>query len=296
MGGRGGSGGGSGHSLNNGGAGHGTPSSSGKGGAGSSGGKGKRPKGSGGAGTGGVQSQGKGGGAGGSSTPVPEPQQREDALTFTNEELAREWFNQHWPASYDYPPQVSSEYRVYSTDIGYQTMNTALRQIGGDVEVLRLNPNMTLYDRFGNPMNITAQQMYDRIKKMDEGMDFAPRTTRKLTLHRGTRWQEFQQLGIMSDGDDFTQLIGKTYTNDSFTSSSVGGKAAMSSKPVQITITYPSGMRGVYMAGDKSHGGALSTAAWENEFLIDRGTTFLVKSAKKDASGRWHLEVEAMKP
>ncbi|AXQ52929.1 VIP2-like ADP-ribosyltransferase toxin [Mycobacterium phage QueenBeesly] len=275
--------------------------SSGGGSAGSSGGG----KGTGSAGTGGVTGGGKGGsgGAGGGSSPnIPEPQQPDKPRTFPGASKAREWFSKIWPAKDKYDAKVRKEYARYSENTGYQTVNTALRDAAGDMSKFddpdwldaRKKYDGTEYSSFVKDNYV--KNLKDRIAQLDAGFEFAPKTSETISLSRGTRWSEFKSLGITGPNDDLSKLLGKTYVNDSYTSTSVGGKAAMDYMPVQLTITYPKGLPGVYMAGDVSHNGALSTLPSENEFLLPRGTKFKIKSIKKDASGNWIVEVEVLKP
>ncbi|ADB93696.1 VIP2-like ADP-ribosyltransferase toxin [Mycobacterium phage RedRock] len=196
---------------------------------------------------------------------------------------------------------MRSEYATYSSNTGYQTINTALRDVGGDTSKFD-DPAVLadLKDFNGNPYSDWVRKDYienlaARVKAMDEGMEFAPRTPEWIELARGTRWHEFKSLGIVGPDDDLSKLEGKSYVNHSYTSTSVGGKAAMDHMPVQITLSVPAGMKGVHMAGNENYSGALSTLASENEFLLPRGSKFKIKSAKKNAQGQWILEVEVIK-
>ncbi len=196
---------------------------------------------------------------------------------------------------------MRNEYARYSENTGYQTINTALRDAAGDMSKFddpdwleaRKKYDGTEYSEFVKERYV--RNLKERIKRMDEGLAFAPEIPETISLSRGTRWSEFKSLGITGENDDLSKLLGKTYVNDSYTSTSVGGKAAMDYMPVQITMTVPKGVRGVYMAGDLSHNGALSSLPSENEFLLPRGTKFKIKSIKK-VGGNWIVEVEVLKP
>ncbi|AYD87033.1 VIP2-like ADP-ribosyltransferase toxin [Mycobacterium phage NicoleTera] len=290
---------GGGSGLSGGGAGGGGSAGGGGGGGGGAGGSGS-------AGTGGVVGGGGGGaGSGGAGSGSGKDFPQNDISRkrkFPNATKAREWFAKIWPGKDKYESGVRGEYSTYSTNTGYQTINTALRDAGGDASKFDDQAFVDgLRDFNGNQYSDYVRQNYinnlkDRVKKMDDGMDFAPRTPEWIDLARGTRWQEFKALGITGPGDDLSKLVGKSYVNHSYTSTSVGGKAAMSSMPVQITITVPPGMKGVHMAGNENYSGALSQLPSENEFLLPRGTKFKIKSVKKDANGNWIVEVEAIKP
>ncbi|QZE10903.1 VIP2-like ADP-ribosyltransferase toxin [Mycobacterium phage Agape74] len=278
--------------------------SGGGGSGGGSAGGGGGGKGTGSAGTGGVTGGGGGGagGAGGSSGPqFPDPKPDNKPRTFPGASKAREWFAKIWPSKDKYQPKVRQEYARYSENTGYQTINTALRDAAGDMTKFddpdwldtRKKYDGTEYSSFVKDNYI--KNLKDRIAQMDAGLAFAPEIPEPITLSRGTRWTEFKNLGITGENDDLSKLLGKTYINDSYTSTSVGGKAAMDYMPVQITMTVPKGVRGVYMAGDIGHNGALSSLPSENEFLLPRGTKFKIKSIKK-VGNNWIVEVEVLKP
>lgn len=273
------------------------------GGGGSAGGGGGGSKGTGSAGTGGVVGGGGGSGAGGGSGSGPQfPPPDNKPKTFLNATKAREWFASIWPSKDKYKADVRKEYATYSTNIGYQTINTALRDAGGDISKFD-DPAFVdgLKDFNGNPYSSFTRQQYianikDRIRRMDEGFETAPEIPETITLARGTRWQEFKALGITGQNDNLEKLLGKTYVNDSYTSTSVGGKAAMDYMPVQMTLTVPAGMKGVHMAGDASYNGALSSLPSENEFLLPRGTKYKITDVFKNDEGEWEIEVEVLKP
>lgn len=182
-----------------------------------------------------------------------------------------------------------------------QTINTALRDALGDASKFD-DPEFVagLKDFNGSEysdfvFNNYVKNLNERVKLIDLGFGFSPGLPESVELSRGTRWQEFRSLGITGPDDDLTKLIGKSYINDSYTSTSVGGKAAMEDLPVQITITAPEGMKGVYLAGDAFYDGAVSSLPSENEFLLPRGTKFKIKSVTKSENGFWIIEVEAIK-
>ncbi|AFV51144.1 ADP-ribosyltransferase exoenzyme toxin [Mycobacterium phage 20ES] len=196
---------------------------------------------------------------------------------------------------------MRSEFATYSTNTGYQTINTALRDAAGDMSKFD-DPDWLdgrkKYDGTEYSSHVKDQyikNLKDRIAQMDAGFEFAPEIPETISLARGTRWSEFKSLGITGPNDDLTKLLGKSYINDSYTSTSVGGKAAMDYMPVQITLTVPKGTKGVHMAGGASYGGALSTLASENEFLLPRGTKFKITDVFKNDEGEWEIEVEVLK-
>ncbi|EKF22989.1 ADP-ribosyltransferase exoenzyme family protein [Mycolicibacterium hassiacum DSM 44199] len=249
---------------------------------------------------------GGGGGAGsggGVQTPNRTPQEQPTKpKTFPSAQQARKWFASIWPSKDKYEDKVREEFATYSTNIGYQTINTALRDAGGDISKFD-DPAFvdSLKDFNGNPYSDYVKQKYienikERIANMDAGFDFAPEIPETIQLARGTRWHEFKNLGITGPDDDLHQLLGKTYVNDAYTSTSVGGKAAMDYMPVQLTVTVPKGIKGVYMAGDAIHSGALSTLPTENEFLLPRGTEFYITNVFKNDEGKWEIEVEVLLP
>lgn len=275
--------------------------SGGGGGGSSSGGS----KGAGSASTGGVQNPAGGGGSssgGGSSTTVIEKGDEKKPVKFPQASKFREWAAKIWPASSQYKSSVRTEYSNYSHNWGYQTINGALRRAGGDpnefdnIDLLTNWEGKTFESVYGSvkagPAALTPEKMKARVARMDEGMDFAPRTPTWMTTTRGTDKTEFAALGISNHATDaeMMALVGKKYTNHAYTSTSLSNDAAMYYKAVHMHVTIPPGMKGLNMAGDKSHNGALSSLASENEFLLNRNTQFKITSVKKVA-GKWEVEV-----
>lgn len=243
------------------------------------------------------------------TTPKPTPSKKTGvaakiaaktkALVFATARKGREWAAKHWPRKDQYPTDVADEVATYSTSSGYQTINGALRQIKGEITKLR-DHALTLLMFDGTPMpGVSNLSMQQRIERMDKAMAIAPAVPEAVTVVRGTRWQEFQALGINSQYDDLTQLVGKVWRNDSYTSTSLGPEAAMDNMPVQMVIEVPKGARAVHMAGDEGYRGALSTIPTEEEFLLARGTRFVVTRVVKvpgttSTNHTWKMWVRAI--
>lgn len=105
-----------------------------------------------------------------------------------------------------------------------------------------------------------------------------------VVLHRGTTWEEFNN-GQRLPPPPPTDMVGKTYVNHAFASTSVGEWAAFRSKPVQIEIMAPAGTKGVNLMEVSNFG------TGEREFLLARGTRFFVHSVRQDG-GQWRVKVE----
>lgn len=102
-------------------------------------------------------------------------------------------------------------------------------------------------------------------------------------LHRGTDWQEF---GLSSMPKDPTSLIGQTYRQPGYWSTSVGNGAAFSSKEVQLIIRVPKGTHAVFAR-------KFSRFTGENEMILARDQQIYIHSVYQH-NGRWRIEVEVL--
>ena len=106
-------------------------------------------------------------------------------------------------------------------------------------------------------------------------------------LHRGTTFEEFG-LGYMPPPAPGS-LVGKTYTNDAYASTSVGEYAHFRSKPVQLEIMAPAGTKGANLMRSSNFG------TGEREFLLARGTRYFIHSIEEFSNGhggKWRVRVE----
>lgn len=126
----------------------------------------------------------------------------------------------------------------YTTNQGYTAMNGALRKGGG------------------------SDHTHESINQTRDGM--RP-STEDILLHRGTGFDQFGH----ADKNTIWGYTGKLLEDKGFMSTSVGGKAAFSSKPVLMEIEVP---RGTPMAFVK----AISHYQNENEMLLQAGLKYRV--------------------
>lgn len=107
-----------------------------------------------------------------------------------------------------------------------------------------------------------------------------------VVLHRGTTWEEFNEGKLMPPPSP-TDMVGKTYTNHAYASSSVGESAAFDGKPVQIEIMAPKGTRAVNVMQASRYGER------EREVLLARGTRYFVHSVMQGGN-KWRVKVEVV--
>lgn len=134
----------------------------------------------------------------------------------------------------------------------------------------------------GKPL--TGGQYSTQTKNLDAAMGPIPED---VILHRGTTFEEFG-LGYMPPPSP-TDMVGKTYTNHAYASTSVGEYAHFRSKPVQIEIMAPAGAKGTNLMRSSGFG------TGEREFLLARGTRYFVHSVEEFSNGhggKWRVRVE----
>ena len=94
------------------------------------------------------------------------------------------------------------------------------------------------------------------------------------------------------------QMIGKTFENQSYTSTSLGETPAFTSSPVYINFSLPPGTRAIYVADDMKEGenddkDALTSLKGEREIILRRKLKYTVKKVSKDKNGKIIIDVEA---
>lgn len=106
-------------------------------------------------------------------------------------------------------------------------------------------------------------------------------------VHRGVGADYVQRLGAdLGNPASMRSLIGKVATEDSYLSTSTGGKAAFDDKPVRLMMRVPKGHHAINAM-------PISKYPDERELLLDRNTSLLVHDAY-EVDGKWHVEVEAV--
>lgn len=104
-------------------------------------------------------------------------------------------------------------------------------------------------------------------------------------LKRGTGWPP----AIASFASHPQDLMGKSFEDDGFVSSSVAGSGGhFSGKPLQLVIEAPAGTPAVFVDSISHYGGS------ENEMLLAAGTKFRVLSVDKTSGGHTLLRVRVV--
>lgn len=114
-----------------------------------------------------------------------------------------------------------------------------------------------------------------------------------MTLHRGTH-----NLHGAADGihtlEDLQKLVGKTFSDGSFFSTSVGEKAAFDDRTFQLQIEAPAGTPGVYVK-------TMSSSPHENELILAAGLNYEIMEVTKTKPGqkygvRWNVRLRVVNP
>lgn len=144
--------------------------------------------------------------------------------------------------------------------------------------------NARLRSEAPNGAPLKGGQYSKGTKDLDSAMGPIPED---VVLHRGTTFEEFG-LGYMPPPSP-QDMVGKTYTNHAYASTSVGEYAHFRSKPVQLEIMAPAGSKGTNLMRSSGFG------TGEREFLLARGTQFFVHSVEEFSNGhggKWRVRVE----
>ncbi|QKN87766.1 capsid maturation protease and MuF-like fusion protein [Microbacterium phage Nebulous] len=132
--------------------------------------------------------------------------------------------------------------------------------------------------RGGRPLSEKMGEIVADLKAMT-----ASRTTKDVTLHRGMLDFDFLGPQFRKEGFDPALLVGKSFQDKGFVSTSYGGSSALEELgdlPIQMEILAPRGTRGSLINNDR-----------EREFLLDTGSTFTVLDAVRDAAGVLRVRV-----
>lgn len=144
--------------------------------------------------------------------------------------------------------------------------------------------NARLRSEAPNGTPLKTGQYSKNTRDLDAAMGPIPED---VILHRGTTFEEFG-LGYMPPPSP-QDLVGKTYTNHAYASTSVGEYAHFRSKPVQLEIMAPAGAKGTNLMRSSGFG------TGEREFLLARGTRYFVHSVEELSNGhggKWRIRVE----
>ncbi|XAO35612.1 capsid maturation protease and VIP2-like ADP-ribosyltransferase toxin [Microbacterium phage FireCastle] len=136
--------------------------------------------------------------------------------------------------------------------------------------------------RKNNSKNPPTEGRFQKATR-DADAAMAP-TPADIIVHRGTSFHELSGTGANMPPPAPTSLIGKTYTNPGYMSTSVGKSAAFGGKPVQMEILVPEGY-------GTSWAMPYSNFAGERELLLSRHSTIYIHDVY-ESGGRWRVVAE----
>lgn len=186
------------------------------------------------------------------------------ALRHDSDRAGINWANQHINS----PTRTSPQGTALNSYTGssYSSWNAALRGVRSD--------------------ELPSGTYKNKTKTLDDAMTPMPED---VIVHRGTTWHEFLSLGDLMPPPPPHSLIGKTYQNDGYASTSVGTIAAFKHKPVQLEILVPKGHKAVNAMKVSQFGDT------EREVLMSRGTRYFVHDVyehRNGHGGEWRVVVE----
>jgi F like protein/ADP-ribosyltransferase exoenzyme len=172
---------------------------------------------------------------------------------------------------------VDSDYPVFTP-----TQASAMwRKLGGGYNTAEGEQGIRFYTGEYTQVNgglrtgMHVEEYYVKMaKKAIQG--FKP-SDRPMMLHRGTGGLSFGLPDYGATLEDMQKFIGKTVQDDAFISTSVGGNAAFSHKPILLNIRAP---RGTLMSWAKP----ISQYKSENEMTLAPGTKFKILNVSKPGS------------
>ncbi|URM86913.1 VIP2-like ADP-ribosyltransferase toxin [Microbacterium phage Typher] len=135
--------------------------------------------------------------------------------------------------------------------------------------------------RANNSKNPPTSGNYQKATR-DADAAMAP-TPQDIIVHRGTTFHELNGGSNMPPPAP-TSMIGKTYTNPGYMSTSVGKTAAFGGKPVQMEILVPEGY-------GTSWAMPYSNFSGERELLLSRHSTLYIHDVYEQ-NGRWRVVAE----
>lgn len=186
---------------------------------------------------------------------------------FTGNADGRNWAARIWPGAQGYTGTQLQALRAY-TGNEYQRINTALRRSRG---------------RRGTP----------EVRHLDAAMTRAPRIPENILVTRNSTAAQFD----LPDGADLNTILGQSFTEHGFLSTSVNARGAVSGS-VQLKLSVPKGYKAIFVSGKsgaKRSEIISSVGGSEAELLINRGAQFRVTSVQK-VGRRWIVEADIVNP
>ena len=199
----------------------------------------------------------------GKPTPKPRTPPDRERRRFTSDKQGKDWASSVWPGKEGYTAEELRALRSYTGE-GYRRTNAALRKSKGA--------------RGGS-------------RGLDKAMEHAPRVPEEVVVARGTTVAQFG----LTKGSDLSKLTGQSFTEHGYLSTSVDSKGRLANE-VSLKLSVPKGHKAVYVSG-KNGETRMSTISvqggGEAELILDRGTRFVVTSAKR-VRGQWLVEADVI--
>lgn len=222
-----------------------------------------------------------------------------DAATFTLkgmdgakrfvESTGRTFSVSHWKKKHQYPKLLGDTVKDY---------------VGGSGDFN--NPLFQLGEASSISIESVPYWSKDKIKALDQAMDFAERVPEDIIVLRGTGTREFVDpstgLPYKKQGNDhwngeekrvdMTGMVGTVQTNWGFGSTSLDDKPAFAFKPVWVFLRVPKGHKAIGIV-DTGFAGSLNH---ENELLLARGYSMYIHGVKEMPNGKWYVDAELVPP
>lgn len=197
--------------------------------------------------------------------PTPPKFKRRKGLNkLKDKETAMQWGAERWESKINSANQDTSSVLMEYTSSFYSEVNTELRRGKG-----------------------VASRQKGYVEKMDRAFDLVPRAPEDIEVHRGTTPDQFlgnQLSGAVTSNPQ--SWVGKEFIDHGYMSTSLGGKAAFGSKPIQMHLRAPKGTKMAYVDGERpgDREGVITRFPGELELIVQRGTIFYVDRVEKIGS------------
>ncbi|MYS95244.1 MULTISPECIES: ADP-ribosyltransferase, partial [Streptomyces] len=177
----------------------------------------------------------------------------------TSDEAGKKYGDAHWNDFLDnLDPKAKGALERYSS-FYYKNINGQLR----DVDV---------------PLKPQVQNLVD---DMDRVMGGRP-VPEDIMVVRGTEYDH-----VLKEVDSVLDMEGRTFTDDGFTSTSLGKTAAFDHQPMIMHLRVPKGTPALWI----DH---ISLNKGERELLLARGSQYKVTRVFQDTAGKWHVYGEVL--
>ncbi|MFJ9149884.1 putative T7SS-secreted protein [Streptomyces sp. NPDC102270] len=180
----------------------------------------------------------------------------EGAVTFRNSEGAMQYGAKHWNEYAEGLPNDVKETVKSYTETGHLRVNGFLR-------------GEKYYD---------TPEVHQQIEHLDKALAGNP-LPEDVVVDRSTNLEHFFEK--MGEHDPLT-MVGKTFTDDGYMSTSLGG-AVSESRASVLHLRVPAETPGLWVEKVGAYG------AGERELLLGRGSEYTITKAFQDANGKWQI-------